>query len=34
LNWEYLEIPEKKFLWEYNIKATLDVYKELLWKKD
>lgn len=33
-NWKYIEIPKKKFLWDDNIEKTLEVYQEVLWKKD
>lgn len=29
---KYLEIPEKEFTWEENIKKTLEIYNEILWK--
>lgn len=28
----FLEISEKKFLWEKNIEKTLEIYNEILWK--
>lgn len=29
----YEEIPRKEFSWENNIDSTLDIYKEIIWKK-
>ncbi len=31
-NKKYEIIPDKKFYWKNNIKNTLDIYKEILWK--
>jgi len=31
-NWKYTIIPKRKFLWEDNIKKTLDIYNDVLWK--
>lgn len=31
-DWKYKTIPKKEFLWEENIKKTLDIYKDVSWK--
>lgn len=31
-NWEYQDITRKEFLWEDNIKQTLDCYEKVLWE--